>query len=167
MALANVDVNIRQMLFCLQFLSLILRPQLSPSFAHRPRVVSDVHTDLRVDPFHPSSFIYLFLHLCSPGYGVTIVTRRGRAEGQKMKMKGARTAVIRLSPSLALWIRLLLSPSAQHPLRHPLPSPTATTAVMNHNRPTSHLLSLMKPPHAEIVEERKGTVRPVRARIPP
>lgn len=74
-----------------------------------------------------------------------------------MKMKGARTAVIRLSPLLALRIRLLLSVSpASFTTTPSLPNHTATTAVMNHNRPTSHLSSLMKPPHAEIVGEGKG-----------
>lgn len=145
----------------------ILWPQLSPSFAQRPRVASDLHTDLWVGPFNPCSFIYLFLHLCSPGFGVTIVTRRGRAEGEKMKMKGARTAVIRLSPLLALRIRLLLSVNPVSFTTTPSPpQPPCNHGCHESQSANESPFITHEAPPCRNSRGRKGTVRPVGAQIP-
>lgn len=167
MVLANADVNVWLTPYCLPLLNHKLRPQLSPSFAQRPRVLSLLHADLWVAPFSLCSFIYLFLSSVFGGFRVTIVTRRGRTEGVKMKMKGARRAVIRLSPPLAPRIRLLPSVSSASPPAPPAPSNHRRHESQSANESPFITHEAPPTPQCRNGRGREGTVRPVRARIPP
>lgn len=70
-------------------------------------------------------------------------------------MKGARTAVIRLSPSLALRIRLLLSVSTASPSTTP-PLPNGSHRCHESQSANESPFITHEAPHAEMVGEGKG-----------